>query len=304
MAETAESKKMKLELQAKKERLGQMRVARDVRAECRANSNASTLSAMQEDGESDSFSTPENRMRDPNLRLGFIRKVYTILLLQLLITFGIVCLFSFNSSVKLYIVVNPALVYAAVVVSFITLFMMMCFIRRHPHNIIMLGVFTIAEGILTGYIAAFYDTHIVSLAMGITLLLTGALRLFACQTKYDFTGSGVYLFTALCCLLLFGILNIFIRTGNQELQVQLVAAALAGLIFSFHIVYHTQMIVGVSRFPFWIRTSDKHKLCVKLRSGCQFSMDDYIPAAIFIYLNIIEVFVKIFRILGKKKKKR
>ena len=69
MAETAESKKIKLDLQAKKERLEQMR-ERDARVEfrakfcsrqsSRANGDASTVSAMEEDGVSGSFSTPEN----------------------------------------------------------------------------------------------------------------------------------------------------------------------------------------------------------------------------------------------------
>ena len=69
MAETAESKKIKLDLQAKKERLEQMR-ERDARVEFRAKfcsgqsfrakGDASKLSAMEEDGVSGNFSTPEN----------------------------------------------------------------------------------------------------------------------------------------------------------------------------------------------------------------------------------------------------
>ena len=56
----------------------------------------------------------------------------------------------------------------------------------------------------------------------------------------DFTGAGIYLFVFSLVLLMFGILCIFIRTKI----LQIVYASLGAILFSFYLVFDTQLMLG------------------------------------------------------------
>lgn len=78
--------------------------------------------------------------------------------------------------------------------------------------------------------------------------------------------------------MIFGFLMIFIR--SEILRV--VYAWIGAFIFSAYIVIDTQSIIG-----------GKHKL--------KFTADDYIAAALNVYLDVINLFLFILRIVGSKK---
>ncbi|KAJ8265677.1 hypothetical protein COCON_G00147760 [Conger conger] len=81
---------------------------------------------------------------DQNIRRIFIRKVYAILMTQLLITLAIVALFTFCDPVKIYIQANPGWYWASYAVFFITYLTLSCCAgtrRRFPWNLILLAVF-------------------------------------------------------------------------------------------------------------------------------------------------------------------
>merc|ERR1712216_974448 len=161
--------------------------------------------------------------------------------------------------------------------SFVTLFSLVCCIenaRRYPTNYMLLGLFTLFEGILIGCVSATYDPDTVMLAMGMTAGVTVGLMLFACQTKYDFTGMGGYMFAALLVLVLwgwFGYMFCFSQTTCKTINTVYCAAGV--MIFSFYIVYDTQLIVGGSHKKY------------------QYGLDDYVFAALSLYLDIINLFL-------------
>lgn len=72
------------------------------------------------------------------------------------------------------------------------------------------------------------------------------------------------------------ILQIFLRNWALEIFV----AACGAVLFGIYIIYDTRMIVG-------------------LRSS-QFSTDDYIMAAMFLYIDIIQIFLEILRFFGTR----
>lgn len=55
--------------------------------------------------------------------------------------------------------------------------------RAFPTNLILLGVFTLAIGVMLGVFSAFASTEAVLLALGITCLIVFALTLFAMLSK-------------------------------------------------------------------------------------------------------------------------
>ncbi|KAK3879057.1 hypothetical protein Pcinc_016340 [Petrolisthes cinctipes] len=215
---------------------------------------------------------------EKSVRAGFIRKVYAILSLQLVVTFGIVAIFVFIDGVQVYAANTPALFYSAIVITLVLIIALACggnFRRKTPYNYIALAIFTLAEGYLLGCASATYDAWEVTLAIGVTLIVTIALTLFAFQTKIDFTMMSGLLFTLLMVLMMFGIFALIF----QDKVLNILYGCLGALIFSFYLVFDTQMMLG-----------GNHKYSL--------SPEEYIFAALNLYLDIINLFLYLLAIIG------
>lgn len=93
------------------------------------------------------------------------RKVYLILMLQLLVTFLFAAYFTYNEEAKLFAWRNVTLFYGCLITTFILMIVMACCEnarRTAPLNFILLGIFTVAESILIGFIASFNEEKHVS----------------------------------------------------------------------------------------------------------------------------------------------
>ena len=91
------------------------------------------------------------------------RKVYAILMAQLIITVGFIALFVFAPNVQCYSKNHPEIMWIAFAISMVLLIVLACFDdfrRRWPLNIILLGLFTICEGLILGTIASFYEVKL------------------------------------------------------------------------------------------------------------------------------------------------
>ncbi|CAK1585918.1 unnamed protein product [Parnassius mnemosyne] len=230
-----------------------------------------------EDGQVHGFDFTEQ-----TIRRGFIRKVYSILMCQLLISTGFIALFLFHEPTKRWVAQNNYLFWVAFVIMFVCLIAMSCcpdVRRKAPTNFIFLLIFTLAMSFLLGISTSVYDVSEVMMAVGITAGVCLALTLFAFQTKWDFTMLGGALVAASMVLLLFGIITIFIPRNNI---VNLVYASAGALLFSLYLVYDTQLMMG-----------GKHKYSI--------SPEEYIFAALNLYLDIINIFIFILSIIGSSK---
>ncbi|XP_037822237.1 protein lifeguard 1-like [Lucilia sericata] len=229
-----------------------------------------------EDLQSKQFSFDE-----ASVRKGFLRKVYLILMCQLIVTFGVVALFLFHQPTLEFSQQHPRLSMVAMFITIgIGVAMACCESarRKYPTNFICLGIFTIAESFLVGTIAGRYNSESVLMAVGITAFLCLALTIFALQTKYDFTVCGGFLICAMVCLLIFGIVGIFWR--NHILHT--IYAGCGALLACFFLIFDTQMMMG-----------GHHKYSI--------SPEEYAFAALNLYMDIIRIFIFILKLLGKKK---
>eukprot|EP00923_Selenidium_pygospionis_P012448 GHVN01021116.1.p1 GENE.GHVN01021116.1~~GHVN01021116.1.p1 ORF type:complete len:176 (-),score=6.64 GHVN01021116.1:422-949(-) len=148
--------------------------------------------------------------------------------------------------------------------------------RKVPWNYLLLSVLTVGMSITVSYAGASVKSEAFAIAMGITAAVVIGLSIFACQTRFDFTGCGPYLFVMLLVLMVFGIVAAIVR----DRILHIVYAAIGAMIFSFYIVYDTQVIVG-----------GKHR-------KYQFSIDDYIFGAVALYIDIINLFMYILVLVG------
>ncbi|XP_023031937.1 protein lifeguard 1 isoform X1 [Drosophila willistoni] len=215
---------------------------------------------------------------DQSIRKGFIRKVYMILMVQLSITFAFVSIFTFSTSTQEWCQKNPWLFWIALCVLIVTMICMACcesVRRKTPLNFIFLFLFTLAESFLLGIIAGQYKADEVLMAVGITAAVSLGLTLFALQTKFDFTMCGGVLVCCLVVFIIFGIVAIFV-SGKIFAMVY---ASLGALLFSVYLVYDTQLMLG-----------GKHKYSI--------SPEEYIFAALNLYLDIINIFMYLLAIIG------
>ncbi|KJZ75215.1 hypothetical protein HIM_05409 [Hirsutella minnesotensis 3608] len=206
-----------------------------------------------------------------DIRNQFIRKVYTILTVQLLATAGLSAISFFSHSYKAWIQGHPALVWGSLIGSLVFLGLTYWKRKSYPTNLLFLGLFTVAEAYTISVIVSFYKTSIVLNAVILTAGIFIFLTLFACQTKYDFTSWMPYLFGALWGLVLFGLVSMFLPYNSTA---ELIYGGLAALIFSAYILVDTQMVLR------------KHHV------------EEEIAAAISLYLDIINLFLAILRILN------
>ncbi len=216
------------------------------------------------------------------VRHAFIRKVYSLLTLQLMVTTGICALFMFNDKVNSFASSEggQALFWISIVATFAILITLCCsqnLARRHPHNYILLGLFTLAQSYILGIVTSSYNTSVVLMAFGTTIAITLTLTLFAWQTKYDFTTMRGGLLAALVGIIVLNVINIFLK--NNILSI--VISCFGVVIFSGYIVYDTQLIVG-----------GNHKY--------SYGIDDYVFATISLYLDIINLFLYLLQLFGRR----
>lgn len=217
---------------------------------------------------------------EKSIRLGFIRKVYSILMCQLLVTLAIVSLLVFEPNCRLYAQTHVEMSFVAIALTFICIIALACCTnvrRKSPINFIMLGIFTFCESFLVGTVASTYDADSVVLAVGVCAVVCFGLTIFAFQTKYDFTACGGFLLVALIVLICMGFLMIVLPNSKP---LNIFYASLGAFIFSCYLVLDTQMMVG-----------GQHKYSL--------SPEEYVFAALNLYLDVINLFLYILQIIGE-----
>jgi len=212
------------------------------------------------------------------MRLGFIKKVYGILSAQLLVTF-LLCIFSMtNKTFANFQIHNSGIMIFCMVVNIIIFICLICIphlLKTTPTNYILLFIFTITEAYMVSAICSMTNPQIVVMAAGMTVGMTLALTYYACTTKEDFTICGSMLFIGACILLFFSIFLIF----TQNPIVHIIVCCFGVLLYSFYLVYDTQLLLG------------------NKRSALDY--DDYIMGALMLYVDIIQLFLYLLDILQK-----
>lgn len=205
--------------------------------------------------------------------LDLIRDLFFARTVQLIITVALSAVSFFNDKYRLWVQSNPWMMFGSVIGALV--FMLLTYWKRksYPTNLLFLGAFTILEGYAVSVVTSFYNAGIVMQALVITMGLFVALTLFACQTKYDFTNWMPYLFGALWFLILFSFMYMFFPKSSTS---ELVYGGIAALIFSGYILVDTQLIM-------------RH-----------YHVEEEIAAAISLYLDIINLFLAILRILNSQ----
>lgn len=222
------------------------------------------------------------RFSEPTIRINFMKKVFSQVGIQLLIT-SIICgtMIAYEENISKQLKSGGEAILLINTVLFVVLYLtLVCSKKlRHttPTNYILLGLVTISMSITVGMVCQMYNISSIINAMVMTCLIVGAQAYYAFTTKKDITIGNVFMY-----ILVIDMLHIFVWLflGRFEFG-NTMGSVLSATCFSLYLVHDLQTLMSGKR-----RQQD---------------VDDYIFGALIIYMDIIQIFIKLLELFGEKK---
>ncbi|EGR30202.1 nmda receptor glutamate-binding chain, putative [Ichthyophthirius multifiliis] len=213
------------------------------------------------------------------LRLNFVYKVYGILATQLLITTLFVVMSMFFFQFAQFQTDYWFLAIIAIIISIIIIYALICYPQNSktvPTNYILLLSFTICESYIVSFICSTYGQLTVLMSAAGTVLITLTITLYAMKTKTDFTVCGGLLWVSVMCLFILSLFYFFFRVPILNT----IICVFGLFIFGLYLAYDTQLVIGGKKY--------------------ELDLDNYIVGALNLYLDIINIFLYLLRLLGQK----
>lgn len=233
----------------------------------------------------------------PEVKKAFIRRVYQILVAQLVLTAGVIyairSLYNIDNTISFSgdqdatpsagkdgEAVGPSmealsnLFWSGFLGSMVTLTMLHFVARRHPHNLAVLFAFTFFESLLLSSALVFVPAGLLFRALLTTTAVFIGLILYTLESKADYSFLRSYLGSALSIIVVAGFFQLFWPMGSA---MDTVYTWFGALVFCGFIIYDT-----------W-------------RLHFQLKPDEYVLAAASLYLDFINLFLRVLHLLSKKK---
>jgi FtsH-binding integral membrane protein len=215
-------------------------------------------------------------VRSGEERATLVRRTYGLVFVSVIVT-ALGVAFGFTQPALMEAVARHPFI--TMLAMFAPLVMAMQARRSFPKNLILTLIFTFIEGIWLAPFLLFAERAtpgIVGQAGLLTLSTFGVLTLYTVISKRDFSAWGSFFIVGLWVLIATSLLNLFVGSALGSIWI----AGGAVLVFSGLLVFDTWRIV---------------------RSG-QYGPDDYVPAAVNIYLDLLNLFIAIITLLGGRRR--
>lgn len=218
----------------------------------------------------------ESKSLSSKTRLPFIRKVYGILTAQLSLTAAL-CIVGMNDkSFRNLQLENQWFIWVALSINLVSLQLLLCvrrLARKVPYNYFLLVLFTLGEAYLVSLMCDVCTPTDVAIALILTLAFVIGVTLHSMTTDVDFSSISSFMCGLSVLSLTTLIMTIFFYSRWICLLISFWSVQFVGL----YLIYDTQLIIG--------------------RHSLTFEIDDYIFAAMILYIDIIRIFVEILRII-------
>ncbi|KAM5563662.1 protein LIFEGUARD 4-like [Rosa sericea] len=211
-------------------------------------------------------------VESPELRWAFIRKVYAILTVQLLLTVAVAATVDLVRPIAHFLVKTRAglgVDIAVFVMALAVLVALRVYGKKHPVNYFLIGLFTVLMGLIVGVGCAYTEEKVLLEAWGLTIVIFMSLTIYtfwAARRGYDFSFLGPFLFAALIVFLGFSLIQIFHPLGKIS---HMIFGIVGCIIFCGYIVYDTDELIKRHQY------------------------DEYLLAAIQLYLDAINLFLNL-----------
>ncbi|KAJ0092290.1 hypothetical protein Patl1_25487 [Pistacia atlantica] len=219
---------------------------------------------------------PGISLGENQLRWGFIRKVYGILTAQIVLTTLVSSVTVLYSPINDLLKGNSGLLLFLSLLPFILLWPLHVYHQKHPVNLIVLGLFTVSISLPVAVTCANTEGSYSRIVLE-ALILTSAVvcsltgyTFWASKKGKDFSFLGPILFTSLIILVLTSFMQMFFPLGSTTVAVY---GGISALVFCGYIVYDTDNLIK------------------------RFTYDEYILASVALYLDILNLFISILRVL-------
>ena len=221
-----------------------------------------------------------DQFEDKRLRKKFVRKTLFTFSLSLFTTLGFCIGFknlpNANNFIKSEL--GEALYILSVSTTFFTMFVCLCcedLLRKSPSKYIIYSLFVLAVSYSLGITSLYIRGDILYISIIVTTGTTTSLFLYSFIATTDFTEYYTYVVAIFMCLIFIGIVNIFF---NNTI-IQIIISGGGALVFACFIVFDMQMILGQKHIKY------------------KYSIDDFILAAMSLYLDVINMFLYIIQFL-------
>jgi FtsH-binding integral membrane protein len=221
-------------------------------------------------------SLPGTLVRTGVERATLVRRTYGLVFISVIVTAIGVAFGMTQPAVMTAVQQHPIITLIAM---FAPLWMAMRAHRDYPRNLILTLLFTFVEGVWLApfiYMAETRSPGIAGQAAVLTLSTFGVLSAYAVLSRRDFSAWGSFFIMGLWVLIATSLLNMFFPTALGTLWI----AAGTVAVFSGLLVFDTWRLV---------------------RSG-QYGPQDYVPAAVSIYLDLLNLFIAILSLLGGRRR--
>jgi FtsH-binding integral membrane protein len=221
-------------------------------------------------------SLPGTLVRTGEERATLVRRTYGLVFISVIVTAIGVAFGMTQPAVMTAVQQHPIITLIAM---FAPLWMAMRAHRDYPRNLILTLLFTFVEGVWLApfiYMAETRSPGIAGQAAILTLSTFGVLSAYAVLSRRDFSAWGSFFIMGLWVLIATSLLNIFFPTALGTLWI----AAATVAVFSGLLVFDTWRLV---------------------RSG-QYGPEDYVPAAVSIYLDLLNLFIAILSLLSGRRR--
>ncbi|KAG1358617.1 protein LIFEGUARD 2 [Cocos nucifera] len=211
-------------------------------------------------------------LESPDLRWAFIRKIYSILTVQMLLTVAVAAVVVTVRPISHFFVSSGAglgLYIFLIILPFIVLCPLYYYHQTHPWNYLFLGIFTVSLSFAVGLTCAFTSGKVILESVILTAVVVVSLTLYtfwAARRGYDFSFLGPFLFAAVMILIIFALIQILFPLGRISVMIY---GGLAAIIFCGYIIYDTDNLIK------------------------RYSYDEYIFAAVALYIDIINLFLSL-----------
>jgi FtsH-binding integral membrane protein len=203
-------------------------------------------------------------------RATLVRRTYSLVLVSIMVTMFGTWFGLSNESVLTTVNQHPIIM---MLLAFAPLLMAQRVRNAFPQNIGFVFLFTFAMGVIISPAIFYYSKTqpgVVGQAAGLTLSTFTVLTLYTWVSRRDFSAWGGFFITGLWVLIATSLLNMFFQ--NQTASLWISSAAV--LVFSGLLVFDTWRLKNV------------------------FGPDDYVMAAVTIYLDLLNMFMAILSLLG------
>jgi FtsH-binding integral membrane protein len=221
---------------------------------------------------------PTVQVRSGEERAALVRRTYGLVFLSVVVTILGAAFALTQPAVMGAVAQHPFIMLLCL---FAPLIMAQRAARDFPKNLILTFLFTFIEGIYISpflYVAERSAPGVVSQAAVLTFAAFGVLSLYALVSRRDFSAWGSFFMVGLVVLLVASLINMFVASAAAGLWI----AAIGVMIFAGLLVFDTWRL---------------------LRSGV-YGQDDYVLAAVAIYLDLLNMFLFILTLLTGNRDRR